>query len=289
MAKAHKPLTPDVVKSLLLSGLEKVLQMLTKDTAASDGSIHSARKGLKRARTEVRLLRDSVGRSRYSWANSGLRNAARAVTHLRDSSALLKTIRKFLVREQRPRCRASLRELQHSLKIAAASIRSEVYVRESARLVDTVMQRVRRWRVPDAGSDKLLKSMGRIYGKGRKALEAARANGSDDNLHELRKQTKYLEHAMSIFARSNAGDLEKFIESAHVTAACLGDDHDLVLLQQRIQELDKDAQEACEDLDPKIKHLRRQLQQKAQKRAAFLYHRKRKEFLRLLGKTAAQA
>lgn len=283
MPRTLKPLTPDDVKRLLLSELEKLSTTLTKDAAASDESIHSARKRIKRARTELRLWRDAVGKPRYSRANAELRNAARAVGHLRDSSVMLGTIRKLLVREKKPRCRASLRELQHSLRMTAASVRRDVYVRESARLVDAVMQRLRRWRVPDAGFDELLKSMSRIYGKGRKALDAVRANCSDENLHELRKQTKYLEHAMNIFAHNNARDLGKFIDRAHVIAACLGDDHDLVLMQQQIQELDKDAREACEELGPTIKQLRKQLQQKALKRAAYLYQQPREEFSKFLG------
>lgn len=275
MPRTHKPLAPDDVKKVLLSELEKISTTLTHNAAASDESIHSARKRLKRARAELRLLRDAVGKPRYSRENAELRNAARAVGHLRDSSVMLGTIRKLLVREKKPRCRASLRELQHPLRMTAAGVRRDVYIRESARLVNAVMRRVRRWRVPDAGFNELLKSMSWIYGKGRKALDAVRANRSDENLHELRKQTKYLEHAMSIFGRNNARVLGKFIGRAHVIAACLGDDHDLVLMQQQIQELDKDAREACEELGPTIKQLRKQLQQKALQRAAYLYKQPR--------------
>jgi CHAD domain-containing protein len=56
-----------------------------------------------------------------------------------------------------------------------------------------------------------------------------------ENLHEWRKQAKYLWHGLEVIAPLGPASLEKWTDHAHVLADILGEDHDLAVLRQALE------------------------------------------------------
>ncbi len=63
---------------------------------ASDERIHQARKQLKRARANLRLLRDAIGKRAYARENAALRDAARPLSGVRDAMVLIQTLDRLI-------------------------------------------------------------------------------------------------------------------------------------------------------------------------------------------------
>jgi CHAD domain-containing protein len=131
----------------------------------------------------------------------------------------------------------------------------------------------------------LERGLKQTYRQARKAHEAAQAQPTVENLHEWRKQTKYLWHQLQLLERLSPGFVGELIDEMHALSDYLGDDHDLAVLRSRAFELLK--AELNEKSGSAIKALidrrRAELQAKALKLGERLYADKPKSFARRFG------
>ena len=204
---------------------------------------------------------------------------------MRDAKVALEALENLLVHEKKAPRRAVLLKLRRVLQEARLSLHREVQragnLEDSARSVEEAGRRVEKWRVPGHGSAVLHAGIDRIYRKGRKALAQVESDGSDENLHELRKQGKYIGQAMETFEPLKARYLAKRIRRAISIADRLGEDHDLSILQDGIAKLSAGSHAAYKALHAPIGHRRKKLQRKALKQGRRLYKSKAKAFERL--------
>jgi CHAD domain-containing protein len=282
----YAELSPVSVRDVLLRQIRSASRALRKQETLTDETVHQARKKLKRARASLRLLRDAIGKSVYARENGGLRDAARPLGAVRDAKVALEALENLLVHEKKARCRAVLLKLRRVLQETRLSLHREVQragnLEASARSVEEAARRVEKWRVPGHGPAALHASIDRIYRKGRKALAQVESDCSNENLHEARKQAKYIGQAMEIFESFKACHLAKRIRRAESIANCLGEDHDLAILQDRIAKLSVGSHAAYKDLLAPIEHRRKKLQWKALKQGRRLYKSKAQTFIERL-------
>jgi CHAD domain-containing protein len=274
-----------------------------REPGLDDEGIHKARKNLKRARANLRLLREVIGEPVYLRANAALRDAARPLSSVRDAKVMVDTLDALLEREQNSATRALLVKLHGMLEEAGLAARGEMdaagAAAKSAAALDEAWRRAERWRVSRKSPALLRNGLKRIYRSARKALASVRSERSAQNLHEWRKQVKYLTQAMeslqphatgglptkeSLEPASTPGPLRKLIETAEVVADCLGKDHDLVVLQERVMKLHASSN-ARAALFTGIAERRKKLQSQALKRGRALFGRKPKAFVRALRDT----
>ena len=190
-----------------------------------DGSVHEARKALKRARAMLRLMRGEIGDTAYHRANQRLRDAARPLSRLRDAKVLLDVVAKLRANDES----AELAALEEELHGEREAARRELAERPATlnrirRSIESVLSESRPWRTPSTA--KLRRSVERMYRKGRKAFALADADRCDETLHEARKQSKYLGKALDTIA----GQRARAAQHAEAVADALGDDHDLAVL-----------------------------------------------------------
>jgi CHAD domain-containing protein len=201
------------------------------ETAAA---VHGARKDLKKLRTVLRLLRDSLGKKRYRRASERFRDAARDLADARDAEVKLRTLealseqadglpgeaveawRKILVRD----CEA-----------ATDTPRSEALAAEAIAEIEAGLEEVRGWDLSGDSWKTIDGALTRSYRRGRKATKTA-PSGSEDDLHEWRKRAKDLWYALRILSGTWPGPLEAAAEEAHALSELLGDHHDLAVLAE---------------------------------------------------------
>jgi CHAD domain-containing protein len=275
---------PQVVRETLRRQIGDALRTL-RAPALDDEGVHRARKDLKRARANLRLLRPAIGEPVYARANSALRDAARPWSRVRDAKVLVETLDDLLEDEKNAARQALLSKLRAAFEDARLAARDDADAAgdaaRSAAVLDEAWQRAERWRVARKPRSTLRKGIERIYRQGRSALARARSEASAENLHEWRKQVKYLAQAMESFADADAGI--KLKERAEAVADALGKDHDLVVLQAEIAKLHSESN-ARSGLFIEIAERRKKLQSKALKRGRALFRRKPKAFVRKLQK-----
>ena len=260
------------------------IALCLKMSRMSDEDVHAARKRMKNARAKLRLLRFAIGRGAYARENAALRDAARPFGAVRDSRVMLDTVDALLRRKGAGARRARLVALRARLAQAHLEERDDFEaskrIASSAARLERASQRVQRWAVTrDAAT--LVRGIERIYRSARKALKAAERRCSAEDLHELRKQIKYLRGALEPFEASRKRAVKKIAKRADAVASALGDDHDLFVLQEYVttQSGDSDG-----DLIAEIEKRREKLEQRALKRARKLLRMKPRAFARHLRK-----
>ncbi len=145
----------------------------------------------------MRLARKVLGKAEYRRENETLRDAGRPLGEIRDAKVLIDAL-DGLARGATPSQRRILRAMRSRLIADRRDVRRRLLREDNVlRLVRKRVQRVRkradRW--PSRGGWSVLRrSLERVYRAGREAYAAARKDPSDVNLHECRKQAKYLRH-----------------------------------------------------------------------------------------------
>ncbi len=226
------------LRRTLISQIELACQLLGSREKLSDRSIHEIRKTLKQARATLRLLRPSIGDRRYRLTNKALRNAALPLRAARDAKVVLDAFDALASTVPR-KMRSSLAAVRRMLKQERhAALRALVHhstsIASSITALMTISSNARRWPTSNDNWQDVITAFRRTYKKGRSALADSRHRPSDDNLHEWRKQTKYLWHQLQLLRPLDPGHLSKFLHLAQRLAAHLGDDHDLAILRNTL-------------------------------------------------------
>lgn len=207
--------------------------------AISDRRVHEARKELKKARATLRLLRPALGDSVYVRENTTLRDAARPLSAIRDGKVLLDTLdmlmERFGVAARELPTDGLRRALQRERSRSRRDIlRGTAALRTQRESLCKAHERAGRWAVGDHGWSVVGAGLARVYNKGRKGLAEAERDRTPANLHEWRKQAKYLWHQLQALQPLWPGPVGELADQAHQLSDYLGDDHDLSLLRAKV-------------------------------------------------------
>jgi CHAD domain-containing protein len=128
-----------------------------------------------------------------------------------------------------------------------------------------MIKRSERWRLQGDDWAVIKDGLQRNYRRGRTMFATAKDSRDAEQLHDWRKQVKYLWHQLQILAPLQPGKIHKLANRCHKLAENLGDDHDLAVLRQRIESHARTFEHA-RDLDELLHRLDRrrvQLQNQA--------------------------
>ncbi|WP_217913982.1 CHAD domain-containing protein [Miltoncostaea marina] len=266
---------PDEVRRLAREELEAAVAALREpDHLGLSASVHDARKRCKKVRGLLRLARPRPKRALRA-ADRGVRDAARAISPLRDAHATLATWDDLVAAVHGEDAPApGLAQVRAPLAARASAAGGED-ARErtaaAAGLLAEVAAGVGDWRIDDR-PEALVDGMRRTYRDARRALRAAPGAAGDEVLHELRRQAKYGWHQVGLLhavAPSVLAPLEARLKDL---ADALGDDHDLAVIRELVAGGsaglgERAAADALAIIDP----VRADLQDRALRLAARLY------------------
>lgn len=202
-------------------------------------AVAEVRKCFKRIRAALRMAREELGEEIYREENWSFRDAARPLTQVRDARVLVETaerLRPQLVEAIGPGCYAKI----HKALIAS---RQEVVHqvldqgKAFARVADAAARAIARlsdWKLQHDGWAAVEPGLRRVYRQGRRALALARESPSVANLHEWRKQTKYLWHHLQLLEATWTDSQKELVDRTHHLATLLGEDHDLAVLRETL-------------------------------------------------------
>ena len=253
----------DAVRQELAEELGRAVRGLRHGNR-SDRCIHDIRARLKHCRALLRLLRKSLGEDAYHRENARLRDAARPLVAVRDAAVLVQALDglcprsgggKAIYRSIRSALRQECRERRGQLRRKA--------LLSSARLVGAVARHMRTLPPSQPAGADLAKAVKRAYRTCRRAMTAAEQQRSRDRLHEWRKQVKYFAGQLKFLAPLMHEHLGKTCKKSIRLADCLGDDHDLALLHDKIIQHGRSGGAAVDGLVHRLTQRRAKLQRKA--------------------------
>jgi CHAD domain-containing protein len=228
-------------------GLRRVLMEEIEDAAqelegASDSdweeAVHDARKSIKKCRAALRLARTSIG-PLYGQANTALRDIGRSLSEVRDGRVLVNTLDglaeafperaadESFGRVGRTLVERRDRETRQAMAERLPQQASE-RTRRVAALISSGSWDGRWWEFIDDG-------LRREYRRGRSALAEAVDDPRGETVHAWRKRVKDRWYHMRLLKGGWPPVLKKEAKEAHSLSDLLGDEHDLVVLQETLE------------------------------------------------------
>ncbi len=227
------------VRRIVRRETRKALESLPSNAPSPDDeTVHDARKRIKRARAALRLVRRPLGKKRYRRENEALRDAARPLSAVRDANVLVDAFDRLVGAAARGG-RSPLRSVRDALVRDRFRIfRRQRSLESTRKALEAVRRRARRWPLGHRSWPALESGLLRVYEAGRKQLAKVRRDPSDSNLHELRKQAKYLWQQLEILEPLSPEAIRTMARNAHQLSDYLGEDHDLAVLRVRLSRHD---------------------------------------------------
>lgn len=200
-------------------------------------AVHEARKGLKKERALLRLVRPAVDPAMFRAQNARLRDAGRSLSALRDAQVADKTIDGLAERYAGQLPRAAFLRVRRAIKRHGHRSTARL-LRATASTVATDVEAARdaldEWTRGAGDWPALQDGLERTYRDGRDALAIARREPSDEHLHEWRKRVKDLWYHQRLLRPLWPGVMAAQEEELDTLGELLGVDQDLANLRRTL-------------------------------------------------------
>jgi CHAD domain-containing protein len=246
--------------------------------SSPEEAVHEARKDMKKLRAVVRLVRGEIGDQVYRRENECFRDAGQELSGVRDADVMLSTLAK-LEKEIPEAAAGDLRQALEAHKIRTAGGTRQQASAQVVQILTTARRRVGRWPLDEDGFEAVAGGLARIYRRGRKDFRIARADPTDENLHEWRKRVKDLWYHLTILRTAWPPVMDALADEAHALSERVGDDHDLTVL---VAWADEHAPASAAAIAGPVERRRGELQAEAFELGARLYADKPGAFMRRL-------
>lgn len=218
--------------------------LLSQNAQAGEGAdptfaIHEARKGLKRCRTLLRLLRRALGRDEAQALGGKLRDLGRLLSPYRDRHMLSEAVARLADKtaaspfaEALGPVRSALSEQDLLQPIPEEILRTLLPVlRSVAAVLET---RLRELDEAELRSS-LRAGLRRLFRRGRRAFRLAYREPTDAHFHEWRKRVKDVYYVGCLLHLSRPQKLAPWVDALDQLSDDLGDEHDLGILANVLQ------------------------------------------------------
>jgi len=252
--------------------LRTATDCLTGETPTE--AIHEARKSIKKVRAVLQLVGDDIG---ANGAFKELRRASHLLTSLRDVDAMIETARSL----RAPRTtavRTVSAELHAHLAAQQATLMESAdhTCGKAARALDRVRHDVRDWHWKRTDFSAFEAAITKSYKRARKVMHSLRDDADPEALHEWRKRVKTLWYGLRLL-EERLPRLRRTIADFKRLETWLGDDHNLVVLEEQLRVVRSPRQERAE-LETRIEQRHRALQGKGLTIGARLFEHPPKAF-----------
>jgi len=235
MAFAYKSSDRDVTKAtrrLATRRAAHALAALTGDGAPAE-ALHTARKDAKKLRALLKLVGPALPGSKAE--NVALRDAARAVSALRDRAAMLEAFD----RVASGAAAAEFAAVRAALEARAAPTADEdALVAAFATAFTALIRRAKKWKLKRSGFDAFEPGLKDRFGRAADAMARAKRSGSAEAFHDWRKQAKVHWFQAGLLAPMAPALMAPHVALAEDVAERLGEQHDLVNLTDLLPTLD---------------------------------------------------
>jgi CHAD domain-containing protein len=230
---------PEAIKRIVGEEIEAAAGHLSgQGDADRDEAIHEARKSIKKIRGVLRLMRGELG-DIYGMENAHFGDIGRELSQFRDAGASIETfdaLRKRYRGEMdgrmlasiRRRLKASKRQAEQQAGIAAVLTRMAAALRQLAPSVS-------RWPLAKDGFPAIAPGLEATFRDGQKAMARARKHPLPENYHEWRKRVKAHWYHIRLLEGVWDGAMPAYEKRLKDLETWLGEDHNLVVLEEKIR------------------------------------------------------
>jgi CHAD domain-containing protein len=229
--------TPAGVKRVIRTELDSAAaQLRLKRQSGRGESIHEARKSVKKTRAALRLVKDELA-GVFGRANHALRNASHELARFRDAVVAIDTFEAVLKEGKlKDTAFSSIRQDLEHYKARAEKARSlRGTMAELAAAFTALAVEVETWPLASEGFAGIEEGLKRSYRKGIDAMVLAEHEPSPENYHNWRKRVKDHWYHVTLLQGLWNKRMKKDEKLLKKLETSLGNDHDLVLLIERVR------------------------------------------------------
>jgi CHAD domain-containing protein len=241
----------------------------------------------------LHLITKEIGREDWSFLQNQLRQAAHILAPLRDADSQMDTFRKvenfFTASDQaqtiRPFLNKAYKQIkQHRKELAAQSFQSPPadILSQAHQKLAFLKEKFSNIKFSEHSAEVFCPNLKLVYQKAQKHLHKALRKDSSYQWHEFRKYVKYLWYQIQVLEQGWTNLLRPLAKELKVVASCLGEEHDLYLLVQNLEQiktqLPSEGVAIIENLQNKILLRQIELRQKAAFLGKRLFAEKSKAF-----------
>lgn len=273
---------PDGIRRIAIEQIDGALDRLSLKTRNKDRAVHDARVSFKKIRAVLRLVRGELGGETFKRENLEYRDAGRRLSLARDTAVVFSTLEELVHHFNEQLSDPDIKTLRKRLHHAKTNQRIDRDVlSEVAEDISSARERVEGWPIDNDGFAALRIGLKHVYKKGREGFALARVERTTENLHEWRKQVKYLLYQVSILNPMWPKTMDVLAHELNKLSGYLSEDHDLAMLSRTAidQAHTLSAPDEIEKLIMLIGERRIQLQTKAVALGARIYVEKPKKFV----------
>jgi CHAD domain-containing protein len=234
------------VRRITLEQIDKSISSLNPEIGNKDRAIHQARVCFKRIRAIIRMVKDDLGPEVYERENIAYRDAGRRLSAARDVAVTVRSLEE-IVRDFGSQLETTgIKRLRKQLLKSKVhqQVDRRIILGEAAGTVRSARQRVETWPGFHDDFSSLRAGFRRTYRRGFNAYRMICDDPRTENLHEWRKQVKYLWYQVSLVHSVWPKLLDVLAGELSKLASYLSEDHDLALLRNTALELIQDAAES---------------------------------------------
>jgi CHAD domain-containing protein len=228
----RKHLEDELTKIVRRELRDTVRDLTTGGRTAFESRIHESRKRMKKVRAAAAVL-EQAGAKLPRKDRKRLKSAARALSRLRDSAAIIETLDRVRRRypKQLPEHTYGVlrRALVGTRDCEQARARRDGVVAEAAERLAKTRRSAKAWTSPSIGVSDMIAVMTASYRRSRNAMKRARATGQSATLHRWRKELKTHWYQLRL-VKPLTTRVAPLIADLKRLETDLGDDHNLVVL-----------------------------------------------------------
>ena len=219
------------VRGIARDQIEEALELSQAD-GDFDTTVHELRRRCKKIRGLLRLIRPNF--RDFDAENTCFGKAADSLSAARDAAVMVETFT-LVAKDLPPDTIAEIRgALEDNVRhISAEQDRAKLLSRFGDTM-DDAAKRVKHWDLEGRGFALLAPGLDDTYARMRKRLDLAEQSGSDEALHDWRKDTKSHWFHISLFKQSAPDVLGGHAKQLDQLGEYLGDHHNLAVLAEGI-------------------------------------------------------
>lgn len=238
----------NAIPGLMRAEIQNARDALDKLDEDSIFAVHEARKAIKKARSNARLIRkgDKTASRRINAAG---RRAAHVLAEARDADSLEQIARAAAMKCENETLADALREEADKARKDGARVDRKAAAQQCRKNLDEMEAEIARLgKKPfDDPGTAMVKGLARTYKRACKRLETARDEPNGYTLHELRKRVKDWRYHVVACKRIWPGGVKRRKKKAKTLTGYLGDHHDLVRLIDRLGDRQGEGVDAAID------------------------------------------
>lgn len=239
--------------------------------------IHSARRRAKKVRSALRLLKAAAFAGVSQTEHDLLRDVSLEIAPARSAEANMDALKKLCRHTGSDRLRFSRAFAQLEKQKNAVAQGTAASMHKAVTLLKGALSRIDAWNDGSIAWEDVLRGLEHFYKRGRSAFRRAADDASAENLQEWRKRARDIQHGLKLIEAVDSKAARRLARKAKKLCAWLGMEHDLALLQEKLDQCRIGKEKPV--LDKMIASRRRALQCKALKLGEKYFSTKPRAFL----------